>query len=461
MSELQERLHGLVPEPVQRPDWDAVLKDARSRRRSPLVHLAIATIVDALAALFIVAPWKASERVSILDRALAAAGDGPVLHVVFRGGWGATLVDLKTGERQPVYGEREVWFDPNRNLVHQISRFGGVVEGDELYERNKGDRELTALWRDYRPALENGTARLVGEDVVDGIPVYWIIVRAQMLPDVADHKNHEFAQQVAISRETFKPVAMKYTRDRQPSPDSIEHIARFETISVEEANFTSAPEKSLNGVAMMEGRNAIDISQAAKALGGTPYWLGDRFQGLPLGAVQEVYSATGRQEETLVTGPRAEKMLRCFRSRAMHRPEKQWRKFWRRHCRGLPGAVIRGDKVYEVGPARFGPRQTGLSLFYGSVGDDPTTFKTEDAAPLYADRNIVVTEKSHPEQRLLGFPLMTYRPPDGSLLLMPGGSGYLVRDGVYISIRAATEKDVLTAARALRTMPTSKTPVGE
>jgi len=109
--------------------------------------------------------------------------------------------------------------------------------------------------------------------------------------------------------------------------------------------------------------------------------------------------------------------------------------------------------VYEVGPARFGPRQTGLSLFYGSVGDDPTTFKKEDSAPLYADPNIVVTEKSHPEQRLLGFPLMTYRPPDRSVLLMPGGQGYLVRDGVYISIRAANDTDVLEAARALRPMP--------
>jgi hypothetical protein len=455
MKDVQETLDRLVPTPAGKPDWTAVLRDARPRRRSLAVQLALATGIAALVALFVVAPWKGGERAGILDRALAAAGDGPVLHVVFRGGWGGALVDLKTGERTPVYGEREVWFGPARDLVHQVSRFGGVVEGDELYERNKGDRELVALWRDYRPALENGTARVVGEDVVDGIPVYWIIVRAQMLPDVADHKKHEFAQQVAISRETFKPVAMKYTRDRQPSPDSTEHIIRFETISVEEANFKSAPEKSLNGVAMMEGRNAIEISQAAKALGGTPYWLSDRFQGLPLGAVQEVYSATGRQEETLVTGPRAEKMLRCFRSRAAHLPGKQWRKFWQRHCRGLHGALIRGDKVYEVGPARFGPRQTGLSLFYGSVGDDPTTFKKEDSAPLYADRNIVVTEKSHPEQRLLGFPLMTYRPPDGSVLLMPGGSGYLVRDGVYISIRAANEKDVLAAADALQPLSAS------
>ena len=45
---------------------------------------------------------------------------------------------------------------------------------------------------------------------------------------------------------------------------------------------------------------------------------------------------------------------------------------------------------------------------------------------------------------------MTYRPPDGSVLLMPGSSGYLVRDGVYISIRAANEKDVLAAAGALQ-----------
>jgi hypothetical protein len=451
MKDVQEALDQLVPEPARMSDWDAVLGEARPRSRSPVLKVAVATGVACLAALFVVAPWKGSERVGILDRALAAAGDGPVLHVVFRGGWGGTLVDLKTDERKPLYGEREVWFDPSRDLIHRIDRFGGVVVGEDLYDRNKGDNELTSLWRDYRPALENGTARVVGKDVVDGSPVYWIIVWSRMLPDVADHKDHEFAQQVAISRDTYKPVAMKYTRDREASPDGIEHVLRFETISVDEADFTGAPGKSLNGVAVMSGSDPIDISEAPKILGHTPFWLGPEFAGLPLSQAQEAFSATGRHEETLVTGARAAEIRTCLRLRSRGRSR----------CRHLPGAELRGDNVYVRGPVHWGPRHTGLTLFYGTVGDDPTTFKKEDSALLYDQPNVVVNEKIDREQVLLGFPQLAYLPPEGSILLMPGSSGYLGRNGVYISIRAASEKLVVEAARALRLMSNDGSGAGE
>ena len=415
MKDVKETLDRLVPKPARIPAWDDVLRDARPRNRSLTIQIAVATGIAALAALFVVAPWKGSERVGILDRALAAAGDGPVLHVVFRGGWGGTLVDLKTNERKPLYGEQEDWFDPSRDVIHRIDRFGGVVVGEEVYDRSKGDKELTSLWRDYRPALENGTARVVGEDVVDGIPVYWIIVWARMLPDVADHKDDEFAQQVAISRETYKPVAMKYTRDREAPPDGIEHILRFETVSVGEADFTAVPGKSLNGVAVMSGSNPIDISEARKALGHTPFWLGPEFAGLPLGQAQEAFSATGRHEETLVTGARAAETRTCFRLGPRMRR--------RAACRHLHGSELRGDNVYVRGPVHWGPRHTGLTLFYGTVGDDPTTFKKEDTAPLYDKPNVVVNEKIDREQVFLGFPQLAYQPPEGSIVLMPGGSG--------------------------------------
>ena len=451
MRDVQERLDRLVPEPMHISDWEAVLRDARPRRRSLALQLAAATTLAGLAALFVAAPWNGSERVGVLERALAAAGDGPVLHVVFRSS-GGIVVDLKTGERKPLYGEREVWFDPGRDLVRQIYRFGGVVEGDELYERNKGDRELTALWRDYRPALEAGTARVIGEDVVGGVPVYWIIVRALLLPDVADHKNHELAQQVAVSRETFKPVAMRYTRDRHALENETDHILRFETIPLDEADFSSAPGKSLNGVAMMAGSEPIDISQASKVLGHTPFWLGPEFAGLPLGQAQKAFSASGRREQTLVTGERAAEIRRCLskrRARARHL--------------GCPAHMksveIRHGKVYESGPVHFGPQQTGLTLFYGKIGDEPSTFKKEDSSPLYSEPNIVLTEKAKRDLLLLGFGPMAYLPPEGSVLLLPGTSGYLpgtsgylVRDGVFISIRATGDELVLSAARALRPM---------
>lgn len=172
MKDVQEPLDRLVPEPATIADWEAVLRDARPRKRSLILQLGVATGVAALAALFVVAPWKGSERVGILDKALAAVGDEPVLHVVFRGDWGGTLVDLKTDERKSLYGERELWYDPDRGVVHQISRFADVVDHDVVYGQKKGDRELTALWQDYRRGLENGTARVVGQDTVNHVPVY-------------------------------------------------------------------------------------------------------------------------------------------------------------------------------------------------------------------------------------------------------------------------------------------------
>ena len=141
MKDVQNALDPLTPEPTRSSEWDAVLRDARPRRRSLALQLALATGVAALAALFVAAPWQGGERVGILDRALAAVGDEPVLHIVFRGGWGGTRVDLETGERQPVYGEREFWFDSSRNLVHEIVRLGGVVENETLYKRNEGPLE--------------------------------------------------------------------------------------------------------------------------------------------------------------------------------------------------------------------------------------------------------------------------------------------------------------------------------
>ena len=62
MKDVQETLDRLVPEPERMSDWEAVLREAKARRRSLTLQLAAATGIIALAALFAVAPWKGSER---------------------------------------------------------------------------------------------------------------------------------------------------------------------------------------------------------------------------------------------------------------------------------------------------------------------------------------------------------------------------------------------------------------
>ena len=163
MKDVRETLDRLTPEPALTPDWDAVLRVARPRRRSLMLQLAVATGVAALAALFVVAPWKGSERVGILDRALAAIGDGPVVHAVFRGDWGGTLVELETGDTKPLYGENEIWYDASQDLVHEVSHFGNAVQTEAVYKPEKAN---TGEWN--RACGEQGLgcrrARLLGHD---------------------------------------------------------------------------------------------------------------------------------------------------------------------------------------------------------------------------------------------------------------------------------------------------------
>jgi hypothetical protein len=95
-----------------------------------------------------------------------------------------------------------------------------------------------------------------------------------------------------------------------------------------------------------------------------------------------------------------------------------------------------------------------VAFFYGSVGDNPTTFK-KDVSPNMAEPHVLVTETSDPDLRLLAGRPMGYVPPDGSVVITAGGSGFLVRDGLYITIQATDDGEILSIARALRPIPSA------
>lgn len=448
--DLKQTLEQLTPATERLPHWDAVLRDARpSRIRWVAPRLALLGLVVAFAGLMAVAPWRDGAPGGILDRALAAVGDGEVLHVVFRGEWGGTVIDLETGKRTPAYGENEVWYDPKRDLVHSVSRFGGVVEHEVLYTRNPNDEELTTLWQDYRTALERGTARPVGDDVIDGVPVRWIIVRSQMLPDVSDGRDHEWAQQVAISKKTYKPVAMRYTRDRKAPKGTLSRILRYETVSVDEADFTKAREPSLDGMAFREGQEPIELEQAAAVLGRTPYWLGQSHAGLPLAQVSRLEGATGVRPARVLRGKEAAKARQCLallqaRARAarpVRRPQV---------CRSIRHSIeTRGRDVITRGRIEWRTVSTGVVLFYGALGDDPTVYRRQSVPQLDQPYVSITQTTDAPLMMVRGSPTR-YVPPAGSVVITANRSGFLVVDGVRISIRAPDEDAVLRAARALR-----------
>jgi hypothetical protein len=446
MRDLRDAIERLEPAPAVHGDWDAVVRDAGVRRRPALVR-PVAALAAAAAALFALAlfqPWD-GENPTFLERALAAVDDGPVLHAVLRGEWGGTLVSLSTGDRQPVHGENEVWYDSERGLVHMISRLGGVIQHEEVYEPRQPPAELVALGREYRQALESGSARIAGEDVVEGERVYWITIQSEMLPDVADGKLHEWAQQIAVSRESFRPVATRETRDGEPGPlGTRQRVLELETLAASEGDFTASEDDTLEGRLFKEGRNPIELEQAAEVLGRDPLWLGREHTGLPLAQVFRRATGVGRQRKIRLTGPVAREAEKCSELRG-----RDGGRCFR--ALGRHGLSVGRDGVFTYGPPVWEDEQTGVILFYGTRGDEPSTYRKE-LVPRYDQPHVAITETTQrsPFERGAG----RYVPPEGSVFVGAGGRTGLLRvDGLYVSIEASSEELVLSAARALEPMP--------
>jgi hypothetical protein len=447
MRDVKDALDRMQPKPEARGDWGAVLRDARVRRGRPALTRPLAAVAAAAAVLFALAlfqPWEA-ESPTFLERALAAVDDGPVLHVVLRGEWGGTRVDLETGDRAPVHGESEIWYDPERRLVHHSSLLGGIVQYEEVYEHRKPPEELVALGREYRQALESGSARVAGDDVIDGERVTWITLRRSMDLDVADDRLHEWTQQVAVSRDTFKPVALRETRDGKPGPGTFQRVLELEMLPSGEGDFTAPEGEALEGKVFKEGREAIPLEQAKETLGRTPLWLGRAHEGLSLAQAFRTIAAIGGQRQIRVTGPLARKAEKCSELRG----EAGARCF--RALDYPKSLTVRPDGVFTHGPTVWDAEQKGVQLFYGSVGDEPSTYR-KDVLPRYDQPYVAITQTT--QRSPFGRGAGRYVPPEGSIFIAAGGrTGFLRVGDLYVTVEASTEELILSAARALEPMP--------
>ena len=438
--DVKETLDRLAPETARLPDWDGVLRDASpSRARWAAPRLAIVGVVVGLAALLAVAPWRGAERTGILDRARAAVGGGPVLHVVAREYWGADLIDLGTGESRWLNAEREVWYDPARGL-HSVSLFGGARQSEELWR--PGDvprleaRTFGFLAEGYRQALEAGRARLIGPGVVNGIPVYWIRVDAQVPTEGS--RLPTFVQDVAVSRESYEPVATRGTRsDGGPVPDNDLLIVEHEMLAPGEGDFTKGAPSWVDGFGFRfrEAGEQIELPEAASVLGREPLWLGPEHEGLRLAKVGRRTTTIGREQETELQGVAAAERKACYTEA-------------RSDCLSLLGPFeIREGRVYvESGPPIWGAEHKAVQLVYSNDTLSPGPVRLR---PNYSGPFVVVHQSTDP--RGVGFFGATagHAPPEGSVFFF-GGFALLKHDGLYVAIQASSEKLTLAAARALK-----------
>ena len=173
-----------------------------------------AAIVLAVAAAVLVAVLAAPQGgpSGVLGRALAAVGDGPIMHVVTELPSGGAYVNLKTGHRTEQIFREELWADRKLDRFHLVLSVNGRVVGDVLWPDDSrhgatpiapDNPAFVALWTGYRTALKDGTVTLAGRGTVHGRRIYWL--------RFSSTGSDEGRSEVAVDARTYRPVLYRYS----------------------------------------------------------------------------------------------------------------------------------------------------------------------------------------------------------------------------------------------------------
>jgi hypothetical protein len=400
----------LDPQPTR---WESVIDAAatanRKRWRWLVRAVSIAGVAVAAGGGAAAIAWSfgGGAHGTVLQRAAATLGDGPVLHFVIRGGWGGALIDLKTGSRNYLYATEEFWYEPGRP-IHEVSRFAGVAQGDAIYSAGRLsslDKKLGRLVTRYRQALRDGSALVLGRGVVEGHPVYWIRVDSEMLSD-AGKRLHKWAYDVAVSQKTFEPVAVRELRDGRPAPDGNSIVLEAESVPKDEANFTRMPRDSTRLPLKIGWTGFLTPSEASGVLGRPALWAGNSVAGLDLARIWKDKRGEG-------------------------------------YDRRKGGSA----KTY-----------TGVTFFYGTLDDNGNPASSRNASSTARPLPFVQVSESRTLDSLFQRVVMNYSPPEGSILVFAAGIAVMQKDGLYVALDASSEGVLLAAARTLERVPSSNTP---
>jgi hypothetical protein len=395
MTELRRILDRLVPEPAADGDWEQVLVDAERPRR--ILAFALPVAVAATLGAIVALAWPfASEPPPVLVRALAAIGDGPVIHVVTRGERGGWFVDLSTGTVTPLLDESEVWYDPSRG-IHRVGRLGDHVTTDTLISSGRAARaveEYLSLVNRYRDELKSGKAKVVARGRVNGRLVLWIRLDGEWRSGNGDGRLHLFAREVAVDRETFEPVYARHTRDGRPEPTSEGTLfLEVETLPAGDGDFTVDEAAGRRGPihAGAELARHLPRSDLGRLFGRPAIWLGPAYRGKPLAETREL----------------------LFKHK--EHPDDEWQ-------------VVRGATLFY---GQLRPRRFGVQL-----RDDtkPYVLLTQamKVSPIWLTAANAVDI------------------PEGSVQIDAKGAALVRVAGVYVSVNAKPIADALEAAAALR-----------
>jgi len=253
---------------------------------------AVAVVAAGIAAVVLLWPGGGSGN-GVLGRALAAIGDGQVLHLVMQGKTGEVLVNLDSGERRVQTERLELWTDRSFERAHFVMRIDGQVFDVLLPDDAKGggfsttgaaDPSFTAFWTGYGKALQDGDATVERTGTVAGRPVYWL--------RFASTRKGVPGTEVAVDEESYKPLVLR----SYVTPTTHDHVRILvaETIPYDAADFKRTGSSLFAGITGSSSGSSSASPATQHPVVKAP-WLtpGDRVAGLSLSSVGSYSTSMG------------------------------------------------------------------------------------------------------------------------------------------------------------------------
>lgn len=384
----------------------------RRRWRLPSFVLA-AGVAAGVVALLLVSPWSGGGD-GLVQRALAAVGTGPVMHIVMEDSTSTTFVNLKTGRETGGTSREETWIDRQDDRYQILNTQGGRFLSDQLgkFHSSPASRSRPAFSAaalvDFYVALATGAhTAVVGRGTFNGRHIYWLRSRP----------SSEAPGEIGVDAHTYKPVLLRF--NTPPSPYYYERILLAKATAYSSADFKRRgpiPNRIPRPVA--GGIGGFTLGRTNPAVHGTVVrapWLtaGAAAAGLRIRAVRPFTfrkQNNGAPKATvhgleLVYGPPTHSQATTLPTRINVLGP-----------RSHPRATTRSTTIYEFPRVRFGP-----SITWSNVPADSIEIQTAYTTV-------------------------------GNHVLPTPWIGYMRRQGLYITITTPQGKhSALQIARALHT----------
>ena len=272
-----------VPGPARRPD------------RRPIRLAALGLAVAAAIALLLASPWDSGGGApSLVDKALAAVGDQPVIHAVLRFRIGERI-DLGTGRSQPTRYDAELWYDSERHVYRSIARIDGQVVSHTSGTGDLGPEGFLLTSTElYRKALQSGKVHSIGRTTVRGRPAI-----------VLQGAQNGGVMRVILDADSYRLLRMQFLRGNHLEYEL--DVLRFETVSRDQAHLPAPRRGAGSGgssVTTSSGSSGgqIDLDQARTVFDKPALWAGPTVDGHELAPLELDHVTTTTREGPTVRG---------------------------------------------------------------------------------------------------------------------------------------------------------------